>query len=307
MKESSVRLATAADVNSIISLLHASNREEPLFPLRFDETSVFNLLLRAIRRDSVAGVISNLDEVETSCYLNVATPWYSSDPIVESLWNCTAPKYVKSSNSKQILSWERQQAERLNCPLQTSVPITEANQPRIALYERIFGPRSGVSFYHFPNSDEPTPIDGPEVMPADLSDLDDVIAVARELGQENSAYAVNDDVAIPMIRGVLAGDGLVGVIRDKDKCITGTIMLRISHHWSSAKPFLDEFWVYVRPEYRKSNMARQLIQFAKHQADKLNLLLRIGIISKIELSRKLALYERLLGSPATAHFSYRPG
>lgn len=306
MKESSVRLATASDVNNIIYLLKESSREEPLFPLKFDEASVFNLLLRAIRRDSVAGVIANPEQVETTCYLSVATPWYSSVPIIESIWNCTAPQYVKSSNSKQILSWERQQAERLNCPLQTSVPITEENKPRIALYERIFGPRSGVSFHYFPNAEELTPIDGPAVRSANLDDLPDIVDVARELGKENSAYSVDEDVAIPMIRNVLGGDGLVGIVHTDDGSIAGTIMLRIAYHWSSAQPFLDEFWVYVRPEHRKSNIARSLIQFAKHQADKLNLLLRIGIISKIELSRKLALYERLLGTPAAAHFSYRP-
>ena len=303
---STVRLANARDVNPIIALLRASNQEEPLFPLRFDEQSVFNLLLNALRGTSVAGVIANPDEIETACYLNVATPWYSAEPLIECLWNSTLPQYQKSSNSKQVLSWEKQQAERLNCPLQTSVPITVANAPRIALYERIFGERSGVSFHYFPNQEELTSLDGPPVRPANLDDLEDILEVARELGRENSAYTVDEGVAIPMIRGVLAGDGLVGIVHTDDGSIAGTIMLRIAYHWSSAQPFLDEFWVYVRPEHRKSNIARSLIQFAKHQADKLNLLLRIGIISKIELERKLALYRRLLTTEAVAHFSWKP-
>jgi len=117
---------------------------------------------------------------------------------------------------------------------------------------------------------------------------------------------VSEDVAIPMIRSVIAGDGLVGIMRADDGNIAGTILLKIAYYWGSSQPYLDEYWVYVRDQYRKSNVARQLITFAKHQADQLGLLLRIGIISKIELGRKLQLYERLLNAPAVAHFSYRP-
>jgi len=117
---------------------------------------------------------------------------------------------------------------------------------------------------------------------------------------------VSEDVAIPMIRSVIAGDGIVGIVRAEDGNIAGTILLKVAYYWGSREPYLDEVWLHVREKYRKSNIARQLIQFAKHQADKLRLLLRIGIISKIELSRKLALYERHLGQPSVAHFSFRP-
>ena len=95
-------------------------------------------------------------------------------------------------------------------------------------------------------------------------------------------------------------------MRADDGSIAGTILLKIAYYWGSSQPFLDEYWVYVRGEYRKSNIARSLIQFAKHQADKLGLLLRIGIISKIELARKMQLYERLLGAPKVCHHTYVP-
>jgi len=305
MIESSVRLAAAADVNEIISLVGRSYKEEPPIPLKFDDNAVFSLLLRALQGKAVTGVIANGSGVESSCYVNIATPWYSSDPVIESLWSYSLPEHQKSSNSKTMLVWERRQAERLNCPLQTSVPITEANKPRIALYERIFGPRSGVSFYYHP-AEEISDLEGPQVVPADLKDLPEILEVARELGRENGAYTVSEDVAIPMIRDVIAGDGIVGIVRAEDGNIAGTILLKIAYYWGSSQPFADEYWLHVREQYRKSNIARQLIQFAKHQADKLGLLLRIGIISKIELSRKLALYTRHLGEPAVAHFSWRP-
>lgn len=305
MQESRVRLATASDVNDIIALVGKSYKEEPPIPLKFDDNAVFSLLLKALSGNAVTGVISGQDGIESSCYVNIATPWYSSDPLLESLWSYSLPQHQKSSNSKTILTWERQQADRLNCPLQTSVPITEANGPRLALYERIFGPRSGVSFYYQPAS-EPSEPEGPTVVPADLKDLPEVVEVARELGRENSAYSISEDAAIATIRSVIAGDGLVGIMRADDGNIAGTILLKIAYYWGSGQPYLDEYWVYVRDKYRKSNIARQLIHFAKHQADRLNLLLRIGIISKIELGRKLQLYERLLGAPAVAHFSYRP-
>ena len=204
MQDSRVRLATASDVNDIISLVGNSYKEEPPIPLKFDDNAVFSLLLGALSGNAVTGVISGQDGIESSCYVNIAVPWYSSEPILESLWSYSLPAHQKSSNSKTLLTWERQQAERLNCPLQTSVPITEENKPRIALYERIFGPRSGVSFYYQP-ADEPSKSEGPAVIPADRKDLPEVIEVARELGRENGAYTVSEDVAIPMIRSVIAG------------------------------------------------------------------------------------------------------
>jgi hypothetical protein len=58
----------------------------------------------------------------------------------------------------------------------------------------------------------------------------------------------------------------------------------------------------------RANDAKSLIQFAKRQADRLSLPLRIGIISKIELDRKLQLYERSIGSPPNfAHFTFSKG
>lgn len=307
MSTPQVRLAKAADVNEIIGLVRAFHEEEKPFPLEFSEDVVFSLLLRAMRGDSVAGVIANEDEIESSCYVNIATPWYSSQSVVETLYSYTLPDYRKSCNSKVLLSWEKQQAQRLNCPLQISIPMTENNGPRLALCERVFGPRSGVSFYYHPDQDNPTLLSGPKVIPANMDDLPEIVEVARELGQENGVHSINEDISLNMIRDVIAGDGLIGIVRpDEDGEIAGTILLKIAYPWLSKQPFLDEYWIFCRSKYRKSDIARSLIQFAKHQADKLNLLLRVGIISKIELARKLALYERLLGAPQVCHHTYYP-
>ena len=305
MQESRVRLATAADVNDIHHLIREAHEEECVIPLRFDANSVFHVLLRAMAGNAVIGVIDGDSEIESACYLSVAKPWYSDTSIVNCTLFFTRQDYRKSTNSKALLTWARNQAERLNCALQVETPTIEQSKPKFALFERVLGAPAGMSWVYKPHPEAPTELQEVEVEPASLKDEGDIINVARELGTENSAYHIDESVAIPMLRDALDGNGVIGIIRGPDREIQGTIFLRISTPWFSSDPFADEYFVFVPARFRKSPNAKSLIQFAKRQADRLNLPLRIGIISKIELSRKLALYTRVLGSPQNSLFICR--
>ena len=307
MSDPQVRLATALDTNELISLVREAHTEEHIGPCAtLDDNLVFDQILRALSGHAVIGVIGDPGEVQSSAYLSIARPWYSQTPIVESLFFYTRPEYRRSTNSKSLLNWVRKQAERLNCPLQMEAPTTELNRPKLALCERVLGTPAGMSFLYAPNPETPTEPSEVEVEPASVEDEDQVVNVARELAKENGAYDTAEDLAIPLLHSALDGGGCIGVIRGADKEIQATIFLKVSTPWYSTEPFLDEYFLFCRPQYRKSNNAKSLIQFAKRQSDRLNLPLRIGIISKIEIARKLELYRRLLSEPTTAHFLYRP-
>jgi len=305
MPESEVRIANSQDVNDLIDLVREAHEEEPLGPsATLDEDKVFNVILQAMAKQAVIGVIGEPDELQSACFLELSKPWYSHTDIINCLLTYTRESFRKSQNTKSLYAWARRQSERLNCPIQVESASTETSKPKIGLLERIFGPQAGMSFHHLPNPEAPAAVEieiatvGPESEP-------DVISVARELAAENGAYMPDDDMAIPLLRSALEGDGVIGVIRP-DREIEGLIFLRVSSPWYSSEPFLDEYLLYVRPEYRKSQNAKALVQFAIRQSDRLNTPLRMGIISKIELSRKLALYERLLGQPVSSHFLFRP-
>jgi hypothetical protein len=301
----SVHLASATDVNDLIALVKESHLEESTIPIAFNPNAVFATVLRALRGEAVIGVISNDTEIESACFLEVTKPWYSQTSIVLCLFFYTRANYRKSTNSKVLLSWARTQAERLNCPLHIEVPMLEGAKPKLNLFERILGSPGGIGFVHNPHIDAPQEAPATEVQVAQPSDEDRVIDVVRELGRENAAYAPDEDMAISLIHETLRGDGLVGLIRPNGD-IEGIIMLRLNTPWFSNEPFLDEWLAFVPDRYRKSQNAKSLIQFAKRQSDRLNLSLRIGIVSKIELTRKRDLYQRLLGEPAIYSFLYRP-
>ena len=307
MIEPTVRLATALDTNDLISLVREAHTEEHIGPCAtLDDNRVFDQIIRALSGSAVIGVIGDPGELQSSAYLSIARPWYSSTPVIESLFFYTRPEYRRSTNSKSLLTWVREQANRLNVPLQIEAPTTELGRPKLALFERILNTPAGMSFLYRPNPDAPTEVTEIEVEPASVADESQVISVARELAAENGAYATAEDLAIPLLHDALDGGGCIGLIRGADKEIQATIFLRVSTPWYSSDSFLDEFFLFCREPYRKSNNAKSLIQFAKRQSDRLDLPLRIGIISKIEIARKLDLYRRHLSEPTSAHFLYRP-
>jgi hypothetical protein len=49
-----------------------------------------------------------------------------------------------------------------------------------------------------------------------------------------------------------------------------------------------------------------LLRFAKKQADKSNMNLLIGIMNRVDLDRKIKLYQRQFGQPLGAFFQYKP-
>lgn len=302
-----VKLATSRHVNDLIALVKEAHQEEATLPLKLDESAVFEMILRALSGGAVIGVIANDTEIESACFLEIAKPWYAGNPVLIGLLFYTRPEYRKSINSKHLLLWARSQAQRLNIPLQIEAPAGDNSKPKISLFERVLGSTpAGLSFVHEPRPDAPAEQGDIEVRPAQPSEEEEVLDVARELARENAAHATDESMAIPLIHAALEGDGIIGVIRPKRE-IEGLIFLRISNPWFSQELFLDEYVAFVRAPYRKSNNAKSLIQFAKRQSDRLDLPLRVGIISKIELARKEALYKRLLGSDAsTFHFLYRP-
>ncbi|MDE2101789.1 MAG: hypothetical protein KGL39_31370, partial [Patescibacteria group bacterium] len=63
---------------------------------------------------------------------------------------------------------------------------------------------------------------------------------------------------------------------------------------------------YVRPEFRRTSNARDLIEFGKHCAKELGIPLVIGVVSNERTRAKMELYRRRLGDPVGGYFMYPP-
>jgi GNAT superfamily N-acetyltransferase len=70
------------------------------------------------------------------------------------------------------------------------------------------------------------------------------------------------------------------------------IILAVTQLWYSDNYILDEVSLFVRPENRKSDYAKQLMVFAKKASDTLDLELRISVWSNERTEAKIKLYQR---------------
>ena len=145
----------------------------------------------------------------------------------------------------------------------------------------------------------------PRVRVAALSDLDEIIQMGRELHAENGLMSWDEGkVEMAAVNALRGTDGIVGVIGANP--IQAMIYLCRRQYWyaKDGDVHLEEFLAFVRPEFRKSNNAKALIEFAKSSSDRLGVPLLIGIVSNEKTAQKIRLYRRRLGEPAGAYFMY---
>ena len=97
--------------------------------------------------------------------------------------------------------------------------------------------------------------------------------------------------AIPL--GDTGPRAVIGVIGRPGK-LEGLVFVAIGEFWYSAQKHLEEFDVYVDPEFRKSEHAIAMIAWMKTQVEETGLPLITGIISNHRTEAKCRLYRRYL-------------
>jgi len=142
------------------------------------------------------------------------------------------------------------------------------------------------------------------VRKAVLADEPELMAMCRELHAENAMFKMNEAKVSDMLRRAFDGRGAIIGALGPTGSIQGAIYLLISSFWYSDEFCLEELYSYVRPEYRKSNNAKELIAFAKRCSTELGIPLVIGVVSNIKTRAKVGLYTRQLSEPVGAYFAY---
>jgi hypothetical protein len=144
------------------------------------------------------------------------------------------------------------------------------------------------------------------VRKADAGDEADLMELCRELHRENGLFSINEDRVRHFICRALSGQGgIIGVVGGRDN-IEAALYLLISTHWYSDQWHLEELFAFVRPEYRKTNNAKDLICFAKRCSNEIGIPLVIGVVSNTRTEAKIRLYERQLAKPAGAFWVHQP-
>jgi GNAT superfamily N-acetyltransferase len=139
---------------------------------------------------------------------------------------------------------------------------------------------------------------------ATWEDEHELLALCQRLHDENGLYEMSPEKVRNMLyRAFNRQGGIIGVIGAPGH-IEGAVCLMIGQTWYSDEWFLDELFNYVLPEHRRSNNAKDLINFAQWCADDCGLRLLIGVLSNTRTEAKVRLYERQLGKAAGAFFVY---
>lgn len=139
------------------------------------------------------------------------------------------------------------------------------------------------------------PADGPELM-----------EICRELHAENGMFEMDDTKVVSMLERAFKQQGAIIGALGKTGQIEGAIFMLISSFWYTNDYCLEELFNYVRPEYRRSTNAKELINFGKRCSDEIGVPLVIGVVSNERTKAKVGLYQRQLSDPCGAYFLHRP-
>ena len=133
-----------------------------------------------------------------------------------------------------------------------------------------------------------------DIRVATPDDFQEIFRICCLLHQENGQHVFSEWRSRHFIwKGCNRDNAIIGVIGPSDN-IKAVLYLEVQNIYYSDENQLGEAFNYVRPDCRKSDYAKRMIQFAKRCADETGLDLTIGVISDKRLEAKQRLYERLL-------------
>jgi hypothetical protein len=129
-----------------------------------------------------------------------------------------------------------------------------------------------------------------------------IIELCREDWAENSQFSLSLPKLETMISRILDQDeGVIGIIRRSGE-IEAVMAMRISQFLFSEDYVLEEVLNFVRPQYRRSTNAKDMIAFAKRCSEEIGIPLVIGVVSNERTAAKVQLYERQLGKACGGYF-----
>lgn len=138
-----------------------------------------------------------------------------------------------------------------------------------------------------------------------LKDRQQILDMCEENHRENGQFALSMKKVEGMIDRAFNGGGAVIGVVGKD-AIEGMLVLLISQFWYTDDWCLEEIQNYVRPDFRRSTNAKDMIKFGQRCSDEIGIPLVIGVVSNERTRAKMELYRRQLGDPVGGYFLHNP-
>jgi hypothetical protein len=144
------------------------------------------------------------------------------------------------------------------------------------------------------------------VRKAQPEDRNQILEMCEENHRENGQFSLSMRKVTDMVdRAFTGGGAIIGVVGPHNS-IEGMLLLLISQFWYTDDWCLEELQNYVRPEFRRSTHAKEMIKFGKRCSDEIKIPLVIGVVSNERTRPKMELYRRQLGEPVGGYFIHLP-
>jgi hypothetical protein len=144
-----------------------------------------------------------------------------------------------------------------------------------------------------------------EVRVATRADEPEIIRLLHLMHAEGGLQPLDVDCARQMFDRAFSKQGaIIGVVGKNP--IEAMTCLLITRNWYTSHHHIEECFLYVNPEFRRSAHAKTLIGFAKDCSTRLNLRLFIGVLSNKRKAAKCRLYRSLLGESSGELFVFNP-
>lgn len=138
--------------------------------------------------------------------------------------------------------------------------------------------------------------------PEDVDGLMDLLRLACE---EDGRHPLDEAKLLNVISGYFNKMGVVIVVIGEVGKPIASLLMVVDQVWYSNDYQLLELSLFVHPEHRRSDYAKQLMAFSKQASDGLDLNLTIGVLSNERTEPKVRLYKRQF-KQAGAFFTYHP-
>ncbi len=145
---SAVRRAQPADGDDLMTLSRMLWEENGIFTL--DENRVRQILGRCLfpNGGGIMGVIGSPGKLEGMICLLLSQFWYSSDWVLEEVFNFVHPEHRKSTHARLLLAFAKHSAEALKIPLSIGIVSNKRTEAKVRLYRSELGFPAGAFFIH---------------------------------------------------------------------------------------------------------------------------------------------------------------
>ena len=144
-----------------------------------------------------------------------------------------------------------------------------------------------------------------DVRLASSEDVDGLMDLLRLACAEDGQHPLDESKLVNVIEGYFRKAGVLIVVIGEVGHPVAYLLMVIDQVWYSNDYQLLELSLFVHPDHRRSDYAKQLMAFSKQASDGLDLNLTIGVLSNERTAAKVRLYQRQFNQ-AGAFFTYHP-